>query len=174
MHTPPHIAPAHPDDAPAIARIHVAAWQAAYAGLLPADWLAALDVAERTQMWHACITRGHPALRVAQVNGEIAGWICHAAAHDSADPQHAELRALYVAPSHWARGIGRALWQHARQELATAGYTCCHAWVLEGNTRAARFYYSQGYTEHPPASRALQIGEQQVNELFFCTALKKN
>ena len=34
-------------DAPAIAEVHVLSWQEAYAGIVPADYLAALDPQER-------------------------------------------------------------------------------------------------------------------------------
>lgn len=43
--------PATVDDAPAIAAIHVRSWQRAYADLLPADFLAGLDVEQRVAYW---------------------------------------------------------------------------------------------------------------------------
>ena len=38
-------------DAPGVARIHVAAWQHAYAGLIDQSVLDALDVADTTASW---------------------------------------------------------------------------------------------------------------------------
>ena len=37
-----NLRPAVPDDAMAVARVHVRAWQAAYHGLMPEDYLAGL------------------------------------------------------------------------------------------------------------------------------------
>lgn len=166
---PPHILPARVEHADAIARIHVAAWQAAYAGLLPADWLATLDVAERAHMWRNCINRGTPALHIALSGDAITGWICHGAARDSSHPQHAELRALYIDPDHWGRSIGQALWQHARHQLASAGYTRCHAWVLAGNVRAERFYQAAGF--HPQLQRSTELAGTTVHERHWASEL---
>jgi hypothetical protein len=43
------IRPARPADAPALAAVHVATWRDAYAGLLPDEFLASLDLDEWTQ-----------------------------------------------------------------------------------------------------------------------------
>lgn len=39
------------DNAPAIARVHVDGWRAAYAGLMPVEMLAGLSVEERALRW---------------------------------------------------------------------------------------------------------------------------
>ncbi|MBL3410667.1 N-acetyltransferase, partial [Klebsiella pneumoniae] len=45
------IRPAQREDAAAIARSHVAAWQAAYAGIIDAAYLEALSTAQRETYW---------------------------------------------------------------------------------------------------------------------------
>ena len=45
-----------PADAAAMAALHVHAWRAAYAGVMPADFLAALTIAEREAMWRRSVT----------------------------------------------------------------------------------------------------------------------
>jgi hypothetical protein len=42
---------ADPEDARAVAEIHVEAWRAAYAGILPEAFLAALTVSSREAFW---------------------------------------------------------------------------------------------------------------------------
>ena len=42
---------ARPEDAVALARVHVKSWQAAYRGLLPLDYLERLDMSQRRDGW---------------------------------------------------------------------------------------------------------------------------
>ena len=52
-----------PADAEEIGRLHVRVWQEAYAGLMPAEYLAGLDSADRVKMWRTVLTqRGAPPL----------------------------------------------------------------------------------------------------------------
>lgn len=45
------VRPPRADDAAALARVHVETWQHAYRGLVPDDYLAALDPVQRTDAW---------------------------------------------------------------------------------------------------------------------------
>ena len=68
-------------DAEQVAAVHVASWQWAYAGLLPAEELAGLSVAERTDRWRATLggtgtgrtDRG--ATFVADLDGQVVGFV---------------------------------------------------------------------------------------------------
>ncbi|MFI9816779.1 GNAT family N-acetyltransferase [Saccharothrix variisporea] len=55
---PPVIRPATVLDAAEIARIHVQAWQAAYAGHMPAEFLNGLSVADRQAAWERQLAQG--------------------------------------------------------------------------------------------------------------------
>ncbi|RZJ54162.1 MAG: hypothetical protein EON49_22040 [Acidovorax sp.] len=79
------IRPAQTADANAIARIHVAAWQAAYAGIIDAAYLAAMSAAQREGYWAQAIAQGAPEVLLAQddSDGAVAGWI---ALGDCRDP----------------------------------------------------------------------------------------
>lgn len=55
-----------------------------------------------------------------------------------------ELLALYVAPEHWSTGAGRTLLAAASEKLAADGHRSLALWVLEGNSRARRFYERHG------------------------------
>jgi GNAT superfamily N-acetyltransferase len=124
-----------PADALAVARIHVRAWQAGYRGLLPAAYLDALRAEDRAPRYTFDRLDG-PRTIVAVVDGAIAGF---------ATIHGAELSALHVEPAAWSRGIGRALIARARADLAAAGITEAHLWLLAGNARAARFYERDGW-----------------------------
>ncbi len=56
-----------------------------------------------------------------------------------------ELRAIYVDPCHWNRGLGRLLHDHALDALSNDGHRCVTLWVLRTNNRARRFYHRSGW-----------------------------
>jgi ribosomal protein S18 acetylase RimI-like enzyme len=62
-------------------------------------------------------------------------------------PEHrrAELYGIYVLPSHWSTGAGRALMDGVLSLTEQAGYTDISLWVLEVNIRARRFYEKAGF-----------------------------
>ena len=66
----PLIRPATPEDAAAIASVHVQSWQETYAGLIPPDFLAHMTSAEmrerRAASWRATIDQAREAVRVAE------------------------------------------------------------------------------------------------------------
>ena len=49
---------ARADDAEALATAHVRAWQAAYRGILPQDYLDAIDLDARVEQWRGWIAHG--------------------------------------------------------------------------------------------------------------------
>src|SRR5215467_15759624 len=51
---------AGPDDALAIAEVHVASWRETYRGLVPDAFLDALSVATRERMWHDALGADRP------------------------------------------------------------------------------------------------------------------
>jgi ribosomal protein S18 acetylase RimI-like enzyme len=129
-----------PDDAAAIAAIHVAGWRETYAQILPEPYLASLSVDERAERWRATIVAGGA---VHLVPGR--GFAMLGAQSDPALAADwpGELRALYVLRAAQGRGLGRAL---LREAVAPGGRRFT-AFVLEGNDRALRFYRRTGAEE---------------------------
>jgi GNAT superfamily N-acetyltransferase len=140
-------------DAPALARLHVAAWQWAYAGLMPDDYLAALDPARREAMWteRFATDEGREHVAVAVDGDALVGFTAWGRYRlDDLGPglvpdAVGEVRALYLAQAHQGRGVGRALMERAVERLAAEAYTEAKLWVLETNARARRFYERQGW-----------------------------
>jgi ribosomal protein S18 acetylase RimI-like enzyme len=60
-------------------------------------------------------------------------------------PAAAELYAIYVLPSLWSSGVGRALLTEVVDRARQAGYRSLSLWVLDGNARARRFYERAGF-----------------------------
>ena len=139
-----------PADAAAMAALHVHAWRAAYAGVMPADFLASLTIAEREAMWRRSLTEPElaPAERMISVavDGEqVLGFA--AAGHARGDDELGlgELYALNVDPPAWGRGAGRALLAAATAWL-DARFRVSILWVTEENSRARRLYERAGWS----------------------------
>ncbi|EHK88143.1 N-acetyltransferase family protein [Saccharomonospora azurea] len=141
-------------DAEAIGRIHVESWRAAYARLLPADFLAGLSIAQRQAAWRRQLTAGESAAPVVVVTegGTVTGFACVSASRDEdASAGTGELQSLYLDPAMWGRGLGRRLHASALAVLREGGCLRATLWVLEGNARARRFYERAGWAEEGAA-----------------------
>lgn len=136
-----------PDDALALAEIHVRAWQVGYRGLLPDSLLDSLSVADRLPRWRERLAETTSRVLVAELDGRAAGWLVIGQQRDQdLDPLHiAEIYAVYVHPGFWRRGCGAALLARAREELRSQGFAEATLWVLRENARAIRFYEAQGF-----------------------------
>jgi GNAT superfamily N-acetyltransferase len=139
--------PAEPEDAIAVARVHVRSWQVAYRTLLSADYLDQLRPEDRAPKYDfASLDPRKPQTIVAVEEGMIHGFATTAPSRDPDLPDHGELYALYVDPEQWGRGIGVALISAARTRLFRLGFRNAVLWVLAGNTRAERFYQIDRWT----------------------------
>ena len=162
------IEPALLADARRVAQIHVQAWQAAYVGIVPDEYLASLSVDKRETMWREAIDKGAPELLVARVDGGVAGWVSFDASRDKNAAQGCgEVWALYVDPGHWSGGVGRALLQRARQRLTERGLRSISLWVLAANVRAIRFYETAGFTLDAGSAQVFELGGRSVQELRY-------
>lgn len=158
------IRPAVPADATAIAAIHVASWQAAYAGQLPEDFLRGLSVADRRQVWEQRLTapRQRSRIFVVTAEGVVLGFAAAGPSHDDdATADTAQLHAIYLDPAHWRRGLGRLLHDHVIAALREEGYRLATLWVLGTNVSAREFYGRAGWTaDH--ATQTETIGETGI------------
>jgi ribosomal protein S18 acetylase RimI-like enzyme len=136
---------AHPADAQAIAAVHVATWRDAYAGLLPDELLAGLDVDEWAERWRgrlAAPAEGTFAL-VFETAGQVGGFVSGGPSRD--EFPGGEVYAIYVDPACQGRDAGRRLLAAAARHLAEARFTDASLWVLADNDPARGFYESQGW-----------------------------
>jgi ribosomal protein S18 acetylase RimI-like enzyme len=160
------IAPASLDDCPGLAQLHVETWRQAYAGIVPGQYLASLSVQRREDAWRQVITEGNSELLVGRVAGALVGLVSFGRSRDAdAPPQRGELWAIYVAPSAWSTGVGRALWEAARKRLLALGLQSTSLWVLAGNVRAIRFYEAAGFALDPGSRKEFELGGAKLREL---------
>jgi GNAT superfamily N-acetyltransferase len=165
---------AEPADARGIARVHVAAWQAGYEGLLPAPFLAGLSVPKRAARWQGILAEPsdqRARTLVAERGGSVVGFASVGPSRDDdADPVSGELWAIYVDPQHWGTGIGHVLHVAALEALQADGATSASLWVLQGNDRATRFYERHGWAADG-ASKTDWRDDVRLDELRYRTSL---
>jgi GNAT superfamily N-acetyltransferase len=139
-------------DEPAVADLHVRAWQEAYRGLIPDTFLDDLDPEDRAARYSFDSTDADgPTTLLAVQEGEdcgevILGFATFGPSRDADAPDHGEVVALYVDPDRYESGVGRMLMAAARRRLWEAGFVDALLWVLDGNDRAVRFYQGEGWT----------------------------
>jgi GNAT superfamily N-acetyltransferase len=73
------VRPATPADAEGITSVHVAAWRAGYAGLVPDVILAGLDPQERLARWRKRLADGAGQVLVGVEAGQVVGFLAHGA-----------------------------------------------------------------------------------------------
>lgn len=138
---------ATPDDAPALARVHVASWQAAYRGIVPDHFLDKLDVEGRTGRFRQSLSEGLQETYIAESDAEVLGFLTLGNCRDS-DIDHTntgEIWGIYLAPEQWRKGVGRFLTERAESMLASRGFSHAVLWVLERNSQARLFYEAMGF-----------------------------
>lgn len=141
---------AQPNDALAVARVHVRSWQRAYRGLLPDSYLDSLDVEARAARYDFSNPDPRQAQTILAVSGDasddaILGLAMTSAARDLELSDYGELGALYVDPDYWGRGIGTTLIAAARDYLYGLGFRKAYLWLLAGNALGERFYRKDGW-----------------------------
>ncbi|HEX5937279.1 MAG TPA: GNAT family N-acetyltransferase [Actinomycetota bacterium] len=147
---------ATPEDARAIAMVHVASWRAAYRGLLPDAYLDRLSVDEREaqRREHLDDPSSERGTLVAEEDGRIVGFATFGPSRDEdAPPGTGEVPAIYLDPGVVGTGVGRALFAEAASGLRNAGFTRATLWVLGANERARLFYERAGWTLDGATSR---------------------
>jgi GNAT superfamily N-acetyltransferase len=138
---------AEPNDAAAIARVHVLVWRSAYRGLMPDDLLASLSIEQRTDRWHSTIPNKRVGTYVAIVDGELVGF-CSAGLNRSEEGDAVgELYTIYVLEESAGAGIGTRLLAAAEQWMVDRGFTDALLWVLASNVSARSFYGSRGWVD---------------------------
>lgn len=149
---------ATPQDADAIARVHVASWRHTYADLMPASFLAGLSVTDDARRWRRTMTdvSRHLFVYVAERESEgIVGFAVGGPNHLHDDLYAGELQAIYLDPACERQGIGTLLVRAVAKRLADLGMPSMIVWVLAANP-ARRFYEALGGGS--AGRRQLQLG----------------
>lgn len=156
-------------DAAGMTSVHVRGWQTAYAGLMPAGYLAAMDPADPERIEgrrrHLTDYTGVCAF-VAEEDGSVVGFVNAGPYRTDKEGDDVtgggEVYAIYVAPERLGTGAGRALMDAAVRWLGEQGLLPVRLWMLVGNARALAFYQRYGFRLDGGRS---QIVLEQAGEL---------
>ena len=157
-----------PDDARAIAELHVRTWQVAYRGLMPDDVLDGLSVAQREQFWREATAAGRAPVQVfvAAAGARVLGFCAVATPSRDDDAEEgggvAEIGAIYVDPGAWRSGVGTALMDAALAELRGGGWRSVALWVFAENHQAREFYARFGFAPDGAEMLHERSGQSEV------------
>jgi ribosomal protein S18 acetylase RimI-like enzyme len=141
-----NIRPATAHDAAALAHIQVHGYRTAYAGLMPADYLAHFTLEEQEQDWRDLLAEptGDILLVAETDGGEVAGYALGRPGPVEVSPTgvyDAELVALHVRREFQKQGMGRALVRAMAKALSGQGCASLALFVLADNP--ACFFYER-------------------------------
>lgn len=134
---------AEPADAAAIAEVHHAAWQGAYAGIIPHRALNAM-IARRGAAWWGAAIRKQASVLVIDAGGEITGYATLGRNRARDLSQQGEIYELYLRPEWQGVGLGTRLFNAARRQLRDKRLDGLVVWAIEDNANACAFYRGQG------------------------------
>lgn len=149
-------------DIPLVAKLHVDSWRRHYAGILPADFLKALNVDTSERRWQQRLADDTRATfeRVALHHDTIVGFAMGQPARGATD--RPELRSFYTDTTLHFALLPFIFMRHMIEDLAATGPSQpIQLWVLRDNTRARAFFHANGY-EPDGASRNAQFGQTEA------------
>jgi ribosomal protein S18 acetylase RimI-like enzyme len=148
-------------DLAAVGALHYRSRAAAYAGLVPPEALTFGSPEALGAWWLERYRweRDTHRLTVAERDGTIIGF---SYLGPSEEPGVTELYAIHVAPDQVGTGAGRSLMRDALKQLGERAVL----WVVEGNTRARRFYEKGGWVADG-TTREAPIGAVITRQLRY-------
>ncbi len=159
-----------PNDAAAIASVHVESWRTTYAGLLPDGYLVGMNVTRCAALWSDVLVNRPCSEAVFVIDAVPCGVVgfcsCGRARRDwpRSLRNGGEVYTLYVDPDHQGAGYGRALLERGLAHLREAGFLDGVVWVLDGNP--ARFFY-QALGAHLVMERSARFAGAAIRELGY-------
>lgn len=165
------------EDLDACGEIHVRSWQVAYRGLLPDDYLDAMDVGASQARWRELFAPGGAAGPIQLVavddDGKLAGFASGGPALGPDEAGLGGLYAIYLAPERFGQGVGRALMAAATDGLRDLGFAEAVLWVMPGNVRARLFYERAGWV-CDETTKSETIRGADVDEIRYRRSLAKD
>lgn len=152
-----------PEDAPAIAEVHIATWRTSYVGLVPQPYLDGLQLSAAQCQWNARLQDGGLTL-VAEDEAGIFGFASGGRCIHPVDGFDGEVGAVYLRASHQRRGVGAELMRRMASGLLLRGFGNLVVWALRQNP-ACGFYERLGGVR--VAEQMIEIGGVELPEVAF-------
>ena len=134
-----------PDRAGDIARVHVASWREAYAGIVPDPVLANLDETDRAASWRSYLELPDFFTVLAEAGGAPVGFIHTGPLSEPlVEGANGHIYTLYILNRHHRRGIGRRFLGMSARHLLGQGGRALSVCVLTKSEGARAFYEAMG------------------------------
>jgi len=154
------------DDFEAIGNIYASSWKVAYQGIVPQDYLDALE----GNRWATILAKAQYDAYVIMDGAKYAGTSSICAARDENMAGWGEVISIYLLPEYFGAGYAQPLLEGALNALQSKGYRHAYLWVLEQNTRARRFYEKQGFKANHDFT-TITIAGKELKELRYVKQL---
>lgn len=146
-------------DARAIASIRIECWRASYRNLIPAAYLDNMSIEESAAQWSTILAmlpekEQKVCVFVAEVDGQVIGFVSSTILESPKKGLHAELSGVYLQPAWQRCGIGKRMVQKVARNLQAMGVNSLLTWVLAENHAARHFFEELG---------ALKLDQQAYN-----------
>lgn len=163
------IRPARLEDAKQIAHIQISSWRRAYKGIVPDRYLDGMHTETFIQKWQEFLATDEKGDRffVPIVDDMVVGFINTGPARDEDVGFMYELRSIYLHPSYWGQGVGKALFEHSRKILKDKGIKSLYVWVLKDNLIGRKYYEKMGGTEISGLTKTLDIAGLRLDEIVY-------
>lgn len=156
---------AKPEDAEAIARVHLASWKTTYPGVIPQSYIDGLKVEDGIARWKERLAQtAGPIVFVGEDEAGVFGFAAGGAVMHPVEGFDGELGAIYLLASHHKRGAGRALVRAVAGEMRERGFRNMVVWALRENS-ACRFYERLGGVK--VGEQAITIGGVELPEVAY-------
>jgi ribosomal protein S18 acetylase RimI-like enzyme len=162
---------ARPQDAGALASVHVASWHHAYGGILAPHNLALTNIPRSLGRFRGYFWRGgqrHSLLHVAECDEGVVGYVNSGRCNDRGLGGRGEVFELYLHPDVQGRGVGRKLLSAGLWALSGHGLMPAIVWALADNQHARRFYESMHGREI--ARGPVGVGDQVLERIAYAWA----
>jgi len=147
-------------DAELLARIQFDTVSIAYKRFFPVDAKPPTPAA-MARIWRERLSRPSSKAFLAIKDTQAIGAVAIGTSPEFRD--EAQLLGLHVLPSHWGRGVGKALHHVATTGMVGQGFTLAGLWVIEANDRARRMYERLGWMLRPE----LKLHDLGISEVRY-------
>lgn len=134
---------AEPKDIKGISQVHVNSWRETYAGIVSENYLASLSIEKRIPVWTKIVSDREIITFVAELDGEIVGFVSGGPPQEPHHGVQSELAAIYLMKKAQKLEIGKKLFQTFIAEIKARGFKDMYLWVLRENP-TANFYKKMG------------------------------
>ncbi len=149
-----------------IAKLHVSSWLAAYKDIVPAHVLEKQSAESQEEFWKKVLRKKPENVLVAVSDtAEIIGFITFGPSQN--DSRVGEVHAIYARPDYFRSGVGRLMWESARQRLIRNGFQKIIAFVIRTNYPARRFYENVGFNLVPDSASTFTWEGEELDDVCY-------